>query len=50
MKELKIKTKIFLDKLKGHQKIKKNILKLIEESNSDTFKYEDFYYNDSIKN
>ena len=49
MKELKIKTKIFLDKLKGHQKIKKNILKLIEESNSDTFKYEDFYYNDSIK-
>ena len=49
MKELKIKTKIFLDKLKGHQKIKKNILKLIEESNSDTFKYKDFYYNDSIK-
>jgi len=49
MQELQIKTKIYLDKLNGHKKIKKNILELIEKSDSDTFKYKDVYYNDSIK-
>lgn len=49
MKELQIKTKIFLGKLDGHKKIKKTVLQLIEESDSDTFKYKDSFYNDSIK-
>ena len=31
MQELTIKTKILLDKLKGHKKIKKDILKLIDD-------------------
>ena len=49
MKEIKIKSKILLDRLKGHGKIKKSILKLIDETPNECLQYKDEYYNDSIK-
>ena len=49
MQELTIKTKILLDKLKGHKKIKKDILKLINNYKADSFKNKDIYNDDLIK-
>ena len=49
MQEITIKTKILLDKLKGHNKIKKNLLKLIDDYKADSLKHKDFYYDDLIE-
>lgn len=49
MQELTIKTKIFLDKLKGHNKIKKNLLKLIDDYKADSLNNKDIYYDDLIE-
>jgi len=49
MQEITIKTKILLDKLKGHNKIKKNLLKLIDDYKADSLKHKDLYYDDLIE-
>jgi len=49
MQEITIKTKILLDKLKGHKKIKKNILKLIDDHEADSYKNKDIYHDDAIE-
>ena len=49
MQEITIKTKILLDKLEGHKKIKKNLLKLIDDYKADSLKHKDSYYDDLIE-
>ena len=48
MKELKVNSKIILDKLNGHNKIKDDLLKLISQAPKKSLNFKDEYYNDHI--
>lgn len=49
MQEITIKTKILLDRLEGHKKIKKDLLELIANNKADSIKCKDSYYDDLIE-
>jgi hypothetical protein len=48
IKQIKIKSNIILSKLKGHNKINKDLLKFIYEAPNESLSYKDEYYNYSI--
>ena len=48
MKELKVNSKIILDKLNGHNKIKDDLLKLISRAPKNSLNFKNEYYNDHI--